>query len=243
MMKQETEKTTRRSVCRNVTVVSSTGFAIEERELVEEIVYQIIVNGEQVSTVTCSPWDIREAALGCLYMNGVIRSAEEVSGMEIRPERGEISVCAEKKSPLQKAEERSETLTLTAAEVLSLSHQLEENSRLFRRTGGVHCAALARGGELLAYKEDVSRHAAVDKLVGECLDRNVPMQGGVLVFSGRVAAEILHKVERMGCAAIIARSAPTDYACALAEKADITLIGFAREESFNIYTCPNRVIV
>lgn len=130
---------------------------------------------------------------------------------------------------------------ISAEEIIKLAKMLEDGSKLFHRTGGVHCAALARNGEFIVYKEDVSRHVAVDKVVGVCLAQGIPMDKGVLVFSGRVPAEIMQKVAAMGCGMIIARSAPTDYACRMAEEAGITLVAFARDNKFNIYTHPERV--
>ena len=137
--------------------------------------------------------------------------------------------------------EAAQACRLTPEEVIALSNGLEEGSRLFRRTGGVHTAVLAKDGQFLVRREDVSRHAAVDKALGACLRQQIPHCGTVLVFSGRVAGEIAQKAADMGCAAIIARSAPTDYACAIAKEAGITLIGFARDDRFNIYTCPQRI--
>ena len=97
--------------------------------------------------------------------------------------------------------------------------------------------------QFLVRREDAGRHAAVDKALGACLRQKIPYRGMVLVFSGRVAGEIAQKAADMGCAAIIARSAPTDHACSITEQAGITLIGFARDDRFNIYTCPQRVTV
>ena len=94
----------------------------------------------------------------------------------------------------------------------------------------------------LSYKEDISRHVAVDKVVGDCLLRKIPMKDGILVFSGRVPVEILQKVGAMGCSVLIAKSAPTNYSCRLAQQLGITLIGFARDETFNIYSHPERIL-
>ena len=84
---------------------------------------------------------------------------------------------------------------------------------------------------------------AVDKVVGDCLLREIPMENGILVFSGRVPAEIMNKVAAMGCTVLIAKSAPTNYSCDLAQKLGITLIGFARDTGFNIYSHPEIIIL
>ena len=137
---------------------------------------------------------------------------------------------------------KRDDVRLSVSEVLTYSRELEERSVLFHRTGGVHCAALVHHGTFLSYKEDISRHVAVDKVVGDCLLRKIPMKDGILVFSGRVPVEILQKVGAMGCSVLIAKSAPTNYSCRLAQQLGITLIGFARDETFNIYSHPERIL-
>ena len=227
----------RRAVGRQVTVWGPEGFVTESRELVEELRCGITVNGVQQGVITCSPWDLEDAVTGWLWFRGLIRSGDEITRME--REGAAFHVAA--RSVSRPFCEAAEDCRLTPETVIALSNGLEEASRLFRRTGGVHTAALARDGQFLIRREDVSRHAAVDKALGACLRQRIPHRGTVLVFSGRVAGEIAQKAADMGCAAIIARSAPTDHACAIAQQAGITLIGFARDDRFNIYTCPRRV--
>ena len=227
----------RGAVERQVTVWGPEGFVTESRELVEELRCGITVNGAHQGVITCSPWDLEDAVTGWLWFRGLIQSGDEITCME----REGATFHVATRSVSQPCCEAAEACRLTPEEVIALSNELEEASRLFRRTGGVHTAALARDGQLLIRREDVSRHAAVDKALGACLRQQIPYRGMVLVFSGRVAGEIAQKAADMGCAAIIARSAPTDHACSIAEQAGITLIGFARDDRFNIYTCPQRV--
>lgn len=228
---------TRRAVCRQVTVWGPEGFVTESRELVEELRCEITVNGMQQGVITCSPWDLEDAVTGWLWFRGLIQSADEIISMEREAANFHVTT----RSVSRTCCEAAEACRLTPEEVIALSNGLEEESRLFRRTGGVHTAALARDGQILIRREDAGRHTAVDKALGACLRQKIPHRGLVLVFSGRVAGEIAQKAADMGCAAIIARSAPTDHACAITEQAGITLIGFARDDRFNIYTCPQRV--
>ena len=227
------------AVPRQVISCRGNGFSVTERELVEEVFYEIYVNGEQVDDITCSPWDIQDAVIGGLYLKGLLHSPEEIRSMEIFDDTQKILVCIESGSIPQEAPDQ--VVSLTPETVIALSRRLEDESHLFHRTGGVHSAVLARDGEFLIRREDVSRHMTIDKAVGACLQKGISLPGLVLVFSGRVASEIAKKAAAIGCSAIIARSAPTDYACQIAEQAGITLIGFARDDNFNIYTCPQRV--
>ena len=212
--------------------------------------------------MVCSPWENREAFIGYLFLKGYISSAGDVRAIEMDENRRIVNITIREylteeeindENDLLTGEEallndrmiasdrKSDDVSLSVGEVLALSRELEERSALFHRTGGVHCAAFARNGQFLSYKEDISRHVAVDKVVGDCLIRRIPMRQGVLIFSGRVPVEILQKVGAMGCSILIAKSAPTNYSCQLAQQLGITLIGFARDKTFNIYSHPERI--
>lgn len=233
-------KTGERALSRDVLTYEQGTFHSHVRDLVKETNWKLTVEGEAAETFSCSPWDLEEAALGILFFRGSICRAEEVAQLRILPEEGRMEAVLRPLPP--PAREEAPPALLQAAQVLSLAAGLEAGSGLFRRTGGVHTAALARQETFLLRREDVSRHGALEKMAGACLRENIPMAGAILVFSGRVSGEIVRMAGRMGCGAIIARSAPTDLACRMAEERGIPLIGFARGDSFNLYTCPRRVV-
>jgi FdhD protein len=134
--------------------------------------------------------------------------------------------------------------------VRALPSRLRETQTAFDETGGLHGAAIfSRDGRLLASAEDVGRHNAVDKCVGQLLmkdqDPATPSPPSdtpdAIVVSGRVAFEIVQKAWLAAIPIIVAVSAPTTLAVDLAREAGITLIGFARGENLNIYTHPERI--
>ncbi|MDP2960581.1 MAG: formate dehydrogenase accessory sulfurtransferase FdhD, partial [candidate division Zixibacteria bacterium] len=123
-----------------------------------------------------------------------------------------------------------------------LMNEFEVKSSVFKSTGGTHSAALADKEKILLFKEDIGRHNAVDKILGESLIENIPWQDKLLISSGRVSSDILLKAGRAKINLIISRSAPTSLALELAQRLGITVIGFARGKRMNIYTYPMRVV-
>ncbi|WP_141612633.1 formate dehydrogenase accessory sulfurtransferase FdhD [Litorilinea aerophila] len=132
---------------------------------------------------------------------------------------------------------------VSAETLLGLPTQLRRHQALFDETGGLHAAALFDvDGNLLALREDVGRHNALDKLVGwGLLNQNLPWPDRILMVSGRASYELLQKCRVAGAPIFCAVSAPSSLAVTLAERFDITLVGFLRENRFNVYAGPQRI--
>jgi FdhD protein len=133
--------------------------------------------------------------------------------------------------------------TVDAAVIAGLPARLRAGQALFEATGGLHAAGLFEpDGTLVALREDVGRHNAVDKLVGWALvEGRLPLSGVVLLVSGRVSFEIVQKAAMAGIPIVAAVSAPSSLAVEVAEGLGMTLVGFVREGRFNVYAGPERV--
>jgi FdhD protein len=136
-------------------------------------------------------------------------------------------------------------LRVPAALVRSGPIRLREQQRVFAKTGGLHAAGLlGRDGGMACVREDVGRHNAVDKVVGWALrQQRLPLSDHLLVVSGRASYELTQKAVLAGIGMLVAVSAPSSLAVDLAAEAGLTLVGFVRGESLNIYTHPDRIIV
>ncbi len=127
--------------------------------------------------------------------------------------------------------------------ILALPDRLRMAQAVFEATGGLHAAGLFRpDGELVAVREDVGRHNALDKLVGsQVLAKRGPLNDRILLVSGRVSFEIVQKAAVAGIPIVCAVSAPSDLAIEAAERLGVTLVGFLRGDGFNLYAHDGRI--
>ncbi len=131
------------------------------------------------------------------------------------------------------------------ATLLALPDRLRAAQSAFEATGGLHAAGLfAPDGELLALREDVGRHNALDKLVGsQLLAGRLPLHDRIVLVSGRVSFEIVQKAAVAGAPIVAAVSAPSDLAVEAAERLGVTVVGFLRGRGFNVYSHEERVAI
>jgi len=147
-------------------------------------------------------------------------------------------ICVLPHAPLE-----NDTTTFDAKTLAALPGKLRAAQKVFASTGGLHAAGLfTSAGDLVVVREDVGRHNAVDKLVGHALlNGMLPLAGHALLVSGRASFELVQKTVLAGIPLLAAVSAPSSLAADLADEAGLTLVGFLRGASMNVYTHDHRV--
>lgn len=229
-----------------------------------EALVRLHVNGRELAMLMSSPYQLDWLALGFLRSEGFIESAADVRRIVICPSNACVEVWlrrADFEPPAQRvitsgcgggitfADLTAEAQPLTSSVVVSprrlgrLMSMMQET----QHTRGIHTAALAEvdGGQerLLAVVEDIGRHNTIDKLWGRCLNEGIETHDRIVLSTGRISSEMLNKVARMGAPVVVSRTSPTTLSVALAQAWNVTLVGYARRDSLNVYSGEARVIV
>jgi len=245
----------------------SSGTEDIEDIVIKEAPITIILNNQELVTLLCSPLDLKYLAVGYLFSEGLLTdkgdiekvSVDEAKGIvrvetiaEVNPE-GDIafkrlitSGCGRGASlySLADAKDLAEVksdMTVSADAVFGLVKQFQNQSTIFKETGGVHSAALCDRQSILIFKEDIGRHNAIDKIIGQCMLNDIDMSDRIILTSGRISSEILLKVLKRNIPVLVSRSAPTNVGVKLARDLGITLVGFVRGTRMNVYSHPRRI--
>jgi len=232
-------------------------------EVAVELPLEIRLNGAPVAVTMRTPGHDFELAAGFLYGERIVSSAPDMQLPEdlaanivdaVAPDAlapatrrfyttSSCGICG--KGALEEVEAIAPVVRGGVSMSRALLAELPERLRQpgFERTGGLHATGLfSAGGELLAVREDVGRHNAMDKVIGAALlADSLPLAERVLCVSGRLAFELVQKTARAGAPILVGVGAPTSLAVELAEDRGITLAGFARGGRVNVYTHAERV--
>jgi len=233
-----------------------------EHEPVQEFPLALIVNGRELATLISSPHDLRFLVAGFLRLQGFVQGLDDfqmfsvcedfgVANVIIKGELPEqlkpaltsgcgtgITFNLQQKMQIKDTGNRCRSARFQPADLFALMDQLSRSAGEYRKSGGIHSAAVGDGRTILLHSEDIGRHNTLDRIAGEALFKGIDLKGKVLLTSGRVSTEMVTKAAMLGISLIASRTSPTDLAVHLAQEAGITLIGYLRSSGFNVYTYP-----
>jgi len=236
-------------------------------EIVTEFPLTLMLDGEEFATMVCTPTDVIDLVVGFLASEGIIRTYPDIKNISVDLEAGfayielvnksivnkdhlskrVIGSCCGKSRQFYFLNDMKTAKTvitrnkITVHQCIGLMKQLEQSSIDFHKTGGLHNAALCDGNGLLISRTDIGRHNALDKVYGHLIQNPIPVKDKIIAFSGRVSSEVLLKISKMGVGILLSKSAPSDLALQLAEELGITVVGFIRNNTLNIYTHLERI--
>ncbi|HOE90658.1 MAG TPA: formate dehydrogenase accessory sulfurtransferase FdhD [Candidatus Cloacimonadota bacterium] len=231
--------------------------------VVREISFDIYINKKRFIGLSTLPEYLEELAWGFLFSEGIIKSFNEVTEVELDKDNHQIlftcDIPYERISNFMQTKEKTSgcaaslsssisgkvndfsPLTIKRSTILNAMMEFQKDSALFQQTGGVHSAAILQDETILCTINDIGRHNAVDKVSGYFLKQNKKLNDCILLSTGRVSSEIVKKAIRLGFPLIISHSAVTSEAVRLAWEYKLYLIAFVRGKRFNLYTGFNQI--
>ncbi len=236
----------------------------------QESPLHVLLNQTHYATILCSPMQLKELALGHALSEGIVKSMDEVETISL--ERDGVcrikltrAINLEKRLKLLKHLSRvillscggdrpyepSKRLTkiksdlkVEAMTILDSTVRLNFAADTFRKTGGVHAAAICMNdGGSVAFAEDIGRHNAVDKVIGIAALSEVDFGKCFLTLTGRLTGDVVRKAVRVGLPIVSSLAAAISSGIAVAKNTNLTLVGFVRGKRMNVYNFPDRILV
>lgn len=244
----------------------------QDDHVAEETPVALEYNGISHATMLATPADLEDFALGFSLTEGIVESASDVRGIDLRPECDGIvveleisSACAVRLRERRRAmagrtgcglcgvETLPEVLRdvapvtadapIAVGAILQAMRNMRARQSLHDITGATHAAGWARpDGSIELVREDVGRHNALDKLIGALVRAGRDASQGMILVSSRASFEMVQKAASAGAGVLAAVSAPTALAIRTAQRANLTLLGFMRQADATIYTHPERIV-
>lgn len=239
--------------------------------VIREIPLTLFLNTEKIGVLFCTPCKIKSLVVGFIFSQGIIKDKQIIKQVYFNSEKKFAQVIVDLPQDRVKefcSPEKTKNMYLSSCGICSFREtdsdiypgninsslkvksstlfqamqDFEEKSHLFKLTGANHSCGVHNGEKIEAFAEDIGRHNAVDKVIGECWLRGIETRNKLLLVSGRISWEIITKAIRVSIPLIASPSAPTDLALKLANRANITVVGFVRGKKMNVYTHPGRII-
>jgi len=229
---------------------------VKEKVVKDETV-TLTINGNISRSLSAIEDSLKEFAVGYLFNENMVKSLDDIKSIEIDGPQinveiddtllktNETVLCSDSaggwRSKIKDVNPVESDFQVDVHELLDRIEELKNNAEIWQATGGTHVAGIVYKDQFIV-KEDVSRHVAVDKVIGYGILHDFDLKNSYVIYSGRMPADMVIKMTRVGVPILASNAAPANSGYNIAKKGNVTLVGFLRGERCNVYNNQNRVI-
>lgn len=226
-------------------------------KVVKDETITLTINGEISRSLSAIEDSLKEFAVGYLFNENMVKSMEDIKKIEINESQIDVNIddtllktnetvlCSDSaggwRSKIKDVKSVETDFQVPVSELINRIEELKDKAEIWQATGGTHVAGIVYKDQFIV-KEDVSRHVAVDKVIGYGLLHDFDLNHSYVIYSGRMPADMVIKMTRVGVPILASNAAPANSGYNIAKKGNITLVGFLRGQRCNIYNNQNRII-
>lgn len=225
--------------------------------VVKDSTITLTINNKIKRSLSAIEDSLKEFAVGYLFNENMVKTLEDIEKIEIDGNKINVEIndtllktketvlCSDSaggwRSKINNIEPVTSNFQVKSDELIERIEELKSNAQIWQATGGTHVAGIVYKDNFIV-KEDVSRHVAVDKVIGYGILHDYDLSNCYVIYSGRMPADMVIKIVRAGIPVLASNAAPAYSGCETAKKGNVTLVGFLRGQRFNVYNNKNRII-
>ena len=225
--------------------------------VVKDSTITLTINDKIKRSLSAIEDSLKEFAVGYLFNENMVKTLEDIEKIEIDGNKINVKIndtllktketvlCSDSsggwRSKIKNIKPINSNFQVKSDELIGRIEELKNNAQIWQATGGTHVAGIVYKDNFIV-KEDVSRHVAVDKVIGYGILHDYDLSNCYVIYSGRMPADMVIKIIRAGIPVLASNAAPAYSGCETAKKGNVTLVGFLRGQRFNVYNNKNRII-
>lgn len=225
--------------------------------VVKDSTITLTINNKIKRSLSAIEDSLKEFAVGYLFNENMVKTLEDIEKIEIDGNKINVEIndtllktketvlCSDSaggwRSKINNIEPVTSNFQVKSDELIERIEELKNNAQIWQATGGTHVAGIVYKDNFIV-KEDISRHVAVDKVIGYGILHDYDLSNCYVIYSGRMPADMVIKIVRAGIPVLASNAAPAYSGCETAKKGNVTLVGFLRGQRFNVYNNKNRII-